>query len=222
MAMSYILCLNKLDPRIAPLLLQGVRDCADWAQQIHQLNTELKVQRYSWTQLHASMVETQAAVQVWDHEPCFGPLHVSFPRDLSSQAKEADIMVKDQELLVAKAEADSLRCLQSSKSDANRHLLDAKQREVQQLQAELDRRDEECSRLRDQLSKGLEGRVEIRAHVETSALGAVEVRMLNGLGRQEVRMFNGLGRQEGPARALRRGRSFSKEPIHGSRSCFHN
>ena len=44
--------------------MQGVRECADWAQQVHQLSTELKVQRYSWTQLHQQLMEAQAAVQV--------------------------------------------------------------------------------------------------------------------------------------------------------------
>ncbi len=44
--------------------LQSVRECAEWAQQVHQLNTELKVQRYSWQRLHSTLMEAQAAVQV--------------------------------------------------------------------------------------------------------------------------------------------------------------
>lgn len=48
--------------------LQDVKECADWSQQVHQLNTELKVQRYSWEQVHARLMDAQAQLQAREEE----------------------------------------------------------------------------------------------------------------------------------------------------------
>ena len=43
---------------------QDVKDCAHWAQQVHDLNRELKVQRYSWEQVHTKYMEAESMLQV--------------------------------------------------------------------------------------------------------------------------------------------------------------
>ena len=70
---------------------------------------------------------------------------------MGPQVKEETLLAKEQELLVARADVELSRQQQGSRSEGARHLIEAKEQEVRQLQAELERREAECSGLRQQL-----------------------------------------------------------------------
>ena len=62
--------------------------------------------------------------------------------------------MREQDLLLAREEADALRQQHGSRAEGTRHLLEAKQQEVVQLQAELERREAECGHLKQVLAEG--------------------------------------------------------------------
>ena len=62
-------------------------------------------------------------------------------------------MAKEKELLIALDDAEALRLQQGSRSEGVRHLLEAKQNELQQIQTELEGKEKECEQLKRQLAE---------------------------------------------------------------------
>ncbi|GAX72923.1 hypothetical protein CEUSTIGMA_g378.t1 [Chlamydomonas eustigma] len=132
LARQVISCLQGIETQELSKSVQEVRESADWIQQIHQLNTELKVQRYSWQQVHNQLMETQAAVQV----------------------KEEELLVMGKDLFMARAEASSLRQqLELSRAQGVRYVMDAKDQELKQLQEAVTCQEEQSALL---IHKGVE------------------------------------------------------------------
>ena len=88
--------------------------------------------------------------------------------------------MREQDLLLAREEADALRQQHGSRAEGTRHLLEAKQQEVVQLQAELERREAECGHLKQVLAEGQPQGTGREAGAAAAAVGAIEVRGSQG------------------------------------------
>lgn len=86
------------------------------------------------------------------------------------------MLVKEQDILLAREEADALRLQHGSRTEGTRHLLEAKQQEVLQLQAELERREAECGRLKQVLAEGPPQGAGREERDAAAAVGTIEVR----------------------------------------------
>ena len=84
--------------------------------------------------------------------------------------------MREQDLLLARDEADALRQQHGSRAEGTRHLLEAKQQEVLQLQAELERREADCGQLKQVLAEGQPQGTGREAGAAAAAVGAIEVR----------------------------------------------
>ena len=99
--------------------------------------------------------------------------------------------MREQDLLLAREEADALRQQHGSRAEGTRHLLEAKQQEVLQLQAELERRKAECGQLKQVLAEGQPQGAGREAGAAAAAVGAIEVRGSQGNFVFEAKIYPG-------------------------------